>query len=146
MNDAVMWLVMAGALVICEIFTGTFYLLMLALGMLAGAAAAGLGWSNPLQMLSAASLGAVSVVLLYLRRRTLPASRDAANDPNVNLDIGQVLQVEHWTGQAPGPWQARVSYRGAQWDVELERGETPLPGAFVIRSVHGSRLMVAAAR
>jgi membrane protein implicated in regulation of membrane protease activity len=42
-------------------------------------------------------------------------------------------------------WQAgvaRVSYRGALWDVELLSGADARPGLFVIREVRGNRLIV----
>lgn len=139
------WLGLAGGLVILEIFTGTFYLLMIAFGMLAGASAAWVGLSNPLQMLCVAIVGVTGVLVLRLRRRGRGAEVDAAADPNVNIDIGQSVRVDQWLGAAPGPYVARVAYRGAQWDVELEAGAQPLPGTFVIREMRGSRLLVSAA-
>lgn len=142
MNDAMIWLAMAGVLVIVEIFTGTFYLLMIALGMLAGALSAWLGAGNPIQVLVTALVGVVSCLILY-RWRARSGIRSAANDPNINLDIGQAVRVDTWQGEPNGPWQARVIYRGAQWDVDLESGQAPTPGLFVIREVRGSRLLVA---
>ncbi|MDO8299649.1 NfeD family protein [Lacisediminimonas sp.] len=145
MDDALIWLGLAVLLVILEIFTGTFYLLMIAFGMLAGAAASWLGLSNPLQMLCVALVGIGAVLVLRLRRKQGGAAPAPAADPSVNLDIGQSLRVEHWRGAAPGPYHARVAYRGAQWDIELEKGVPPEAGEFVIREVHGSRLLVSAA-
>lgn len=144
MNDALIWLAMAGVLVILEIFSGTFYLLMIAVGMLAGALAAWLGVSNPAQVLTTALVGIASCLILN-RWRARFKPQPAANDPNINLDIGQPLRVDAWQGDPDGPWQARVVYRGAQWDVDLESGQEPKPGMFVIREVRGSRLLVARA-
>ena len=150
MNDAMVWLAMAGVLVILEIFSGTFYLLMIAVGALAGALAAWLGASNPVQMLAVAVVGVLACLLLYFVRGPRGRRREAANDPNVNLDIGQSVRVDQWQSEGNGLWQARVNYRGAQWDAQLQSEPgpgaslTPLPGWYVIREVRGSRLMLAA--
>jgi membrane protein implicated in regulation of membrane protease activity len=142
LNDAMIWLAMAGVLVIVEIFTGTFYLLMIAVGMLAGALVAWLGLNNPSQVLVTALVGVVSCLILN-RWRARSGKRTAANDPDINLDIGQPVRVDAWQGEGNGIWHARVLYRGAQWDVDLESGQEALPGVFVIREVRGSRLVVA---
>jgi membrane protein implicated in regulation of membrane protease activity len=138
------WLVMAGVMLILEIFSGTFYLLMLAIGMVAGAVAAWAGLSNPLQMLCVAVVGIVAVLGLRFFRREHGVAIAAAADPSVNLDIGQALRVEQWTAAGAATWSARVNYRGAMWDVELKKGEAPQAGLYIIREVHGSRLLVTA--
>ncbi|QBE65750.1 NfeD family protein [Pseudoduganella lutea] len=137
MADWIMWLIVAGALVALELFSGTFYLLMLALGALAGALVAALHVDVPGQMLAAALVAVIATVLLRRRRRNEPARVDAARDPNVNLDIGQPVQVPHWNGHT-----ARVMYRGALWDVELAPGAPAEAGTFTIREVRGSTLIV----
>ncbi|TNF61541.1 MAG: NfeD family protein, partial [Burkholderiales bacterium] len=43
MADSTLWWLMTGAAVVLELLTGTFYLLMLAIGLAAGAVAAHLG-------------------------------------------------------------------------------------------------------
>jgi membrane protein implicated in regulation of membrane protease activity len=128
------WLALAGLLVILEMFSGTFYLLMIALGMVAGALAAWLGLSAEVQILLAALVGAAAALALRRRR---PRRNDAARDPNINLDIGQSLHVSHWHEGS-----ARAMYRGALWDVELAHGAHARTGQFVIREVRGSRLIV----
>ena len=145
MADWIMWLVAAGVLVALELFSGTFYLLMMALGALAGALVAALRIDLPGQMLAAALVAVAATVLLRRRRRNGPAKVAAARDPNVNQDIGQPVQVPHWDGRT-----ARVMYRGALWDVELEGaaegepapGMAPGPGTYRITEVRGSRLIV----
>ena len=128
------WLALAGVLVILEMFSGTFYLLMIALGMAAGALAAWTGLAAELQVLLAALVGAAATAALRRRR---PRKSDAARDPNINLDIGQSLHVTHWHDGT-----ARVMYRGALWDVELAHGAHARAGHFVIREIRGSRLIV----
>jgi membrane protein implicated in regulation of membrane protease activity len=136
MTSWMLWLALAGALTILELFSGTFYLLMIALGMLAGALAAFGGAAEPVQLLVAAVVGAAATTLLRRRR---PRRTDPAHDPNINLDIGQTLHVPHWQSSHG---TARVMYRGAMWDVDLAPGAVAKPGQFVIREVRGSRLIV----
>ena len=136
MTSWMLWLALAGGLTILELFFGTFYLLMIALGMLAGALAAFAGASDWVQILLAAVVGATATALLRRRR---PRRADPAHDPNINLDIGQTLHVPHWHADHG---TARVMYRGAMWDVDLAPGAVARPGQFVIREIRGSRLIV----
>lgn len=142
MTDWILWFAAAGIVVICEMFTGTFYLLMIAFGLAAGGVAALAGVSNPTQFLCAAAVGAVATILLRRSRLGKPERTDAARDPNVNLDIGQTLNIPEWRSGTAGTASARVMYRGALWDVELATG-TARPGLFEIREIRGSRLIVA---
>src|SRR5688500_16392511 len=61
MAEPTVWWLLAGAAVAVELATGTFYLLMLALGMAAAAIAAHLGASIPLQLVTAAVVGGGAV-------------------------------------------------------------------------------------
>ncbi len=138
MNAWMIWLALAGALVVFELFTGTFYLLMIAAGMAAGALAAMAGLSVPAQIAIAAVVGVAATGLLHRSRFGRPLKQDAARDPNVMLDIGQNLEVVCWHDG-----KARVMYRGAQWDVDLAPGAIAGAGTFRIVEVQGSRLIVA---
>ena len=138
MSDWTIWLIGAGVLVVAELFIGTFYLLMIALGLLFGAVAAWLGASGPLQTLVAAAVG-IGATMVLRRTRYAPAGRgQAANDPRINLDIGQRVTVPQWQER-----RARVMYRGALWDVELRAGAEAQPGDFEIVEIQGNRLIVA---
>lgn len=141
MADWSYWLAAAGVTVILELFTGTFYLLMIAIGLGAGVLAALLGAGMALQTLVAAAVGVAATVLLRRSRfgKLVSARGDAGCDPNINLDIGQTVNVPAWQDGA-----ARVMYRGALWDVELAPGTAAAPGPYTIREVRGSRLIVAA--
>jgi membrane protein implicated in regulation of membrane protease activity len=141
MSDWTMWLLAAGVLVVLELLSGTFYLLMIAFGMAAGAAVAYGGLSAPLQTLTAAAVGVLATGLLYRSKLGKPRSTDAAHDPNVNMDIGQTINVPQWHDGT-----ARVMYRGALWDVELAPGASSAAahGQYTIREVRGSRLIVGA--
>jgi membrane protein implicated in regulation of membrane protease activity len=135
------WLVVAGVVVICELFTGTFYLLMFALGLVSASIASLLISSMQLQMLIAAVVGSAATVALHNSKYGWKQRGDAARDPNVNIDIGQQLRVDEWQEQGNGISVARTKYRGAMWDVELRHAHANA-GMFVIEAVEGSRLIV----
>ncbi len=137
MNELMVWLILAGVLVVFELITGTFYVLMIAIGMAAGAAAAWLGFGLPVQMLVAAVVGVVSTGLLHRSRLGRPVRGDPARDPNVNIDIGQSVTVESWSDG-----RARVMYRGAMWDVQLAPGALAEAGYFRIVEIQGNRLVL----
>ena len=138
MTDWMGWLAAAGVLVVLELFTGTFYLLMIATGLAVGGLVALAGAGTPLQTICAGVVGVLATGLLHRSRFGHPARSEAARDRNVNLDIGQHVTVPGWEHG-----RARVRYRGALWDVELGQGATAQPGDFRIVEVRGSRLVVA---
>ena len=142
MSDWMNWLVMAGVVVVMELSTGTFYLLMIAIGLCAGALAAVAGIPLVLQLIVAALVGSVATISLRLSRFGKRNQVDATRDPNVNLDIGQTLLVAEWHGSAGGKYTARSMHRGAQWDVEYAGSAAPLPGTFTIMEIRGSLLIV----
>ena len=142
MTDATMWFIFAGVLLILEIFTGTFYLLMIAIGLAAGSLAALAGLPMTTQLICAAAVGLVATFLLHRSKLGKSSSPDSRSDPNVNLDIGQTVTIKHWLIVSGAPATARVMHRGAPWDVELIPGTTPQPGRFVIREIRGSHLIV----
>jgi len=138
MNHATAWWIACGALVAVELATGTFYLLMLALGCAAGALAAHLGLGGTTQVLTAAVLGGAAVVALHLIRGKRAAPLPASVNPDVNLDIGQPVQVEAW-----GPnGLTSVKYRGAEWQARYLGSEPPAAGRYVIRAIEGSCLLL----
>ena len=144
MADWMIWIVLAGVLVGAELFTGTFYLLMLALGMIAGGVVAYLGLTPEWQLIVAAAVGIAATVALRRSRFGKLRRQAAERDPNVSMDIGQLIAIDTWQ-RIGSAYVARVPYRGALWDVDLESGSNPLPGQFRIREIRGSRLIVSAA-
>lgn len=136
------WSILTAALVILELFSGTFYLLMIAIGLAAGALSAWLGAGVEVQIIAAAIVGVVATTILHRSRFGKPGRTDAAHDPNINLDIGQNLIIDTWVEGPGGRPAARVMYRGAQWDVDLEPHAEAVPGSFTIREIRGSRLVV----
>ncbi len=146
MNDWMVWLVLGGVIVIMELFTGTFYLLMIAIGFAAGALVAFLGWSIEAQLISAALIGTIATVSLRRSRFGVRNKVDASRDPNVNLDIGQAIQVSTWNSTGADTHTARTMYRGAQWDVQCVSKVGVLPGMYTIVEVRGSLLIVEPAK
>jgi len=143
MSDWMIWFGLAGVLVICEMFTGTFYLLMIGIGFAAGGLMALAESGGSLQFMVAGMVGIVATYGLRRSKWGKMERGDAARDPNVNLDIGQTIMVDAWNGGESETRTARAMYRGALWDVQLESGAHARAGNFVIREVRGSRLIVA---
>ncbi|MFN3829295.1 membrane protein implicated in regulation of membrane protease activity [Tepidimonas ignava] len=135
MDDATLWWVLAGALVAAELTSGTFLLLMLALGAVGGAVAAHAGLGVSQQLLAAAGVAGMSVAAWAWRR----LRHRATTPPAVaELDIGQTVYVAAWDADGT----ARVRYRGAEWVAEALPGSPPHPGAWRIHAVHGNRLVL----
>jgi membrane protein implicated in regulation of membrane protease activity len=135
---ATWWWIVAGGLVAAELATGTFYLLMLALGAAAAAVAAHAGLGFNAQLLVAALLGGGAVVAWHwMRGRQAPAGPVSENR-DVNLDVGERLEVSDWHADGTGS----AMYRGARWSVRHFGAGVPQPGWHVIRRVEGNRLHV----
>ncbi|PLZ02070.1 NfeD family protein [Burkholderia sp. WAC0059] len=135
------WWVGAGALVVAELTTGTFYLLMIALGFLAGLIAWAAGAPLDGQLVAAAAVALVAVIALRRSRFGRGRRKEAARNPDVNLDIGASLTVNGWRDG-----HARTMYRGAEWDVELAPGESESAHLYEVTALRGNCLVVAAKR
>ncbi|MFN9031417.1 MAG: NfeD family protein [Betaproteobacteria bacterium] len=138
MAGYVWWFVLGFGLLMAELLTGTFYLLMLALAAGTAGVAALLGAPFAPQVLVAAVIGFAGSLWLRKSRAGRPSGIDALQ----NMDVGQVVRIDHWATNRT----ARASYRGAMWDVELAPGEEPATGDFVIRDIRANRLIVAVRR
>src|SRR4051812_32834214 len=113
MADSTLWWLLAGAAVAVELLTGTFYLLMLAIGLAAAALAAHSGANQAIQLVVAAVVGGGAVTAWHFKRGRRPEEAPAAANPNVNLDVGESVHVEHWSPDHT----ATVRHRGANWTV-----------------------------
>ena len=138
-SQSTFWWVLAGVAVAAELATGTFYLLMLALGMAAGAVAAHLGLSGSLQIATAAVLGGGATAFWHWRRMKHPRSAPAAENRDVNLDIGERVNVNAWGADRT----ARVSYRGSVWTARLQPDAPAQAGEHVVKAVEGNWLELA---
>jgi membrane protein implicated in regulation of membrane protease activity len=138
MAESTIWWLLAGGAIAAELLTGTFYLLMLAIGLAAAALAAHLGFGLALQLAVAAGVGGGSVFLTYLVRKKRPGEPSARADRNVNLDVGETVQIERWNVDGT----ASVHYRGAHWTAIHRPDVTPAAGLHRVAELVGSRLLV----
>ncbi len=111
------WFALAIIALIVELFTGTFYLLVLSLalaitGLIDWAAATSLS-ANLTICAIAALIGVVLVTRWHKRQKLLPISRDTQYD---DLDLGQIVTV---TGTDETGF-LRVNYRGTQWQAKAQ--------------------------
>ena len=138
MDESTLWWMAAGVAAALELLSGSFYLLMLALGLAAAALSAHLGAALALQFVVAAAVGGGSVLGWHLRRRNPNGTPQAGANRDVLLDIGETVQVNHWNDDG----SATVHYRGADWAV-LHRGDAvPAGGAHRVVEIVGSRLLL----
>lgn len=138
MAESTLWWMLAGTAVVIELVTGTFYLLMLAIGFAAAALAALAGASTPVQILLASAVGGGAAIVWSRIRSKRSKNLPASANPDVNLDIGETVVVDNW--QADGT--AQVHYRGANWTVMHRPGNLPSSGPHRVTEVIGNRLLV----
>ncbi|CAB3900587.1 MULTISPECIES: NfeD family protein [Achromobacter] len=132
------WLGLAALALIGELATGTFYLLLVALGLAAGGIAA---WLNAGLQWELVACGVVLLLgLLVLRKTRVLKKREvnSARNADVILDIGQTVTVEAWSDSG----STRVWYRGAHWQAELAKGHAAQPGEHTITELRGSILVL----
>ena len=121
MEPSTIWWVLAGITVAAELLIGSFYLLMLSLGMAAGAIAAQGGSPLTVQLVVAAGVGGAAVLLWRRIKQGRGAELEAQSNPNVNLDIGALVTVDAWASDG----SAQVHYRGANWTALHRPGLAP---------------------
>ena len=138
LSTATLWWIAAGVAVAAELATGTFYLLMMALGLAGGAVAAHLGMAVSAQVVGAALIGGGATAAWHWRRYRQPRSAPARENRDVNLDIGERVQVRAWAADG----SARVQYRGSDWTARLAPGATAAPGEHRVIAVEGNWLVV----
>ena len=133
------WWVAAGIAIAAELGTGTFYLLMIALGLAAAAIAAHLGMPLPAQMITGAVVGAGATAAWYWYRRQRGGSDNASHqNRDVNLDIGERVHVDAWAADGT----AQVRYRGSGWTARLAPGAAASAGEHVVSAVEGNWLVL----
>jgi membrane protein implicated in regulation of membrane protease activity len=138
MADSSIWWLLTGAAVAVELVTGTFYLLMFAVGLAAAAIAAHLGMGLTAQLVIAAVIGGGAVVAWHFLRGKKMIGKKADFNSDVNMDIGQTVYVDAW--QTDGT--ASIKYRGANWTVQLQEGSGSGNGLYSVEQVVGSRLIL----
>ena len=136
MDPALAWAIVGLVLVIAELLSGTFYLLMLAVAAFGAALAAYFGQSFPVQSIVAALLAAAGCYAAHVYRAKSSSKRMAP------IDAGMPASFESWLDARSR--LARVRYRGASWDAQVQGNEAVEPGAtlFVV-AADGNTLKVA---
>lgn len=138
MAHSSIWWLLAGTAVAIELATGTFYLLMIGIGMAAAAVAAHLGLPLTGQILTAAFFGGGCVAFWHWQNSKRPQSTPLNANPDVHIDIGEAVQVDQWNADGT----ASVKYRGANWTAIQATSSPPTTGQFRIKEMLGNRLVV----
>ena len=138
-SASTLWWSAAGVAVVVELLTGTFYLLMMAIGLVAAAVAAHLGVSSTGQVIAAAVVGGGATALWHWKRASQPHSAPVRENRDANLDIGERVFVTAWAADRT----ARVQYRGSGWTARLQPGAVEQAGAHIVSAVEGNWLVLA---
>src|SRR5258705_9282302 len=112
MEQDLLWAILGLALVVIELLTGTFYLLMLGIAAFGAALAAWLGQPFGVQAVVAALVSAAGCYGVHVYRANNVKGQMAS------IDAGQPASFENWLDQ--GARRARVRYRGASWDALVD--------------------------
>jgi len=139
-NAYVLWFVLGLGLVVTDLFLGTFFLLVVAIGFGAAGLVSLAGGDLVLQLVIGAAVGLAGTLTLRKMRWAKRGKRgESSSNPDLVLDIGQVVQVKQWENGT-----ARVHYRGADWDAVLDSAAaTSYPGSYHIKAIRGSTLVLA---
>ncbi len=139
METYLLWLVAGFVLIIAELVTGTFFLLILGIAAFAGSVTAWFGLGFWLEALCAAVVAVTGVFWLRQNRKTMQQPDMAS------LDVGQAVTFDAWISREQGA--ARVKYRNTLWDAEVE-GERELDHGQVlfIHAMDGNTLKVSKAK
>jgi len=130
-----LWAILGLALVIIELLTGTFYLLMLGIAAFGAALAAWLGQPFGVQAIVAAVVSAAGCYGVHVYRAKNVKGQMAP------IDAGQPASFENWIDA--GARLARVRYRGASWDALVEGEAAVDTGAMLyVVSTNGNTLKV----
>ena len=137
LEASTIWWILTGVLVAAELFTGTFYLLLLALA----AGFGGLGANAGFGVVTQISVAAVTGVFSLLVWRTLKLRRLKQNGPEIatdSLDIGQTVFISEWCVTGP----TRVHYRGTEWSCALTAEAHPIAGPHRIAQILNNQLIL----
>ena len=139
MEEDFLWAILGLALVIVELLTGTFYLLMLAIAAFGAALAAWLGQGFGVQAVVSAAIAAAGCYGVHVYRAK------NVKEQMPPIDAGQPASFENWVDQ--GARLARVRYRGASWDALVDgEGAVDAGAMLYVVTTHGNTLKVTTRR
>ena len=122
MQDYLIWTILGFVLVIVELMTGTFYLLVLGVGALFAALAA---WMGAPFIVQVAVAGAVASFGTWWVQKWHAQHRKDGDQANA-IDVGQTVTVARWVNHPEG--MLRVKYRGTEWDARIKPGDLVAAG------------------
>lgn len=140
MSESTLWWIIAGFFVSLELLSGSFYLLMLALGAAGAGIGAVVGLDQTLQLVVAAALGGGSVYMWHrvlLRRGALDTEGHDTTGLG-HLDVGERVTVQTWATDGT----ARVHYRGSDWIARFHGAHVPAAGLHRIRAIESNYLVL----
>lgn len=139
MQPYLLWLLIGFGLVVVELLSGTFYLLMLGIAAFGAAAVAWFGQGFEVQAIVAvavASAGCYGVHVHHARN---------SREQMASVDAGQPANFENWIDQGGG--LARVRYRGASWDAHVDgEGDLAAGALLYVLRIEGHALKVSRQR
>ena len=139
MEEDLAWAIVGLALVIVELLSGTFYLLVLGIAAFGAALAAWLGQGFPVQVIVGSVIAAGGCYGVHIYR----AKNATRQMPHV--DAGQPASFENWVD--PAARLARVRYRGTSWDALVEGDAAVGAGAMLyVVTANGNTLKVTTRR
>ena len=135
MEPYLVWMLAGLGLVITELLTGTFYLLMLGVAAFGGAVVAYAGRGYEFQIVVAAILAAAGCYGVHIHRAK------NSKDQMASVDAGQPANFENWVDEGGG--LARVRYRGASWDARVDgQGGLEAGALLYVEQLEGHMLKV----
>ena len=139
MDDYLIWLIAGFVLVIAELVSGTFFLLVLGIAAFAGAAVAYAKLGIWVQALTAAAVAVAGMGWVQRYRR------QTRGETMRSPDHGQPAPFESWIDRTSG--RARVKHRGVSWEAVIEGEVTGEPGEVLyVLAVDGNTLKVSKTR
>lgn len=129
-STPMIWGIVALVLLGLELVTGTFYLLVVALGAVAGGVVA-VFTPDPRWAIAACAVVTIVGAMVVARRR-----RESAKT-TMDFDQGERVTVVDVTEKG----EATVQYRGAPWRARAKTGAL-VPGTYAIDKVDGARLIL----
>lgn len=139
MEPYVVWALVGLGLVVVELVTGTFFLLMLGIAAFGASIAALAGAEFLAQSIVAAIVAGAGFYGVHVYRAK------NKGEPMPSIDAGQPASFESWIDE--GGRLARVRYRGASWDARIEGAGTIAPGAVLyVTGTRGNTLDISTQR
>jgi membrane protein implicated in regulation of membrane protease activity len=139
MDYGLAWLIAGFGLIIAELLTGTFYLLVLGVACFAGGGVSYAGGTLGVQSGVAALCALIGLAWVHRYRTRLTPERMRG------LDIGQPASFDCWVDKNNG--HARVRYRDTLWDAQIAGEASGESGEVLyVTCVNGNTLTVSKTR